>query len=159
MSLKCLYIKFCNFISSTLSASISAVPLFLLGWSPPVCSNIHVNGIHCVSECVMSSSESWDLVTGHCDNNNFPAPVLCYHPITHSGMGWTLRKWGQSGENQPIRGESWDVLTNQRAECTNGNYGWISDNIPSYPPWANINIVWTVVKLYNCLGHLVTWHQ
>ena len=90
---------------------------------------IHVNGIHCVSECVMSSSgESWDLATA------ITTISLRYHPITHSGMGRTLRKWGQSGENEPMRGESWVVLTNQRAWWSSGNYGWISDNIPVTHP-------------------------
>ena len=73
-------------------------------------------------------------------------------------MGWTLRKLVQSGQNQPIRGESLGVLTNERARCTNGNYGWISDNIPSYPPLANINIQHCLdsgktLQLPRSLGH------
>ena len=67
---------------------------------------------------------------------------------------------GTQWRHQPIRGQRGEVLTNQRAECIDGNYGWISDNIPSYPPLSNTNIVWwTVVKLLRLprsLGHLAS---
>ena len=100
----------------------------------------------------MSSSRV--IRPGHCHNNNFP----CYHPITRSGMGRTPGNGDtvETSANQRAEGE---VLTNQRAECIHGNYGWISDNIPSYPPLSNTNMVWTVVKLLRLprsLGHLAS---
>ena len=81
-----------------------------------------------VSVLCHHQEESWDLATA------ITTISLRYHPITHSGMGRTPRKWGQCGEKQPMRGESWVVLTNQRAWWRSGNYGWISDNIPVTHP-------------------------
>ena len=116
MSLKCLYIKFCNFISSTVCEYLSS-PIVL---------------VRLVPTCLLQYPCEWDplcqwvcyviirvMRPGHCDNNNFPAPVLCYHPITHSGMGWTLRKWGQSGENQ------WSANKKGELGCVDQSESWV----------------------------------
>ena len=100
-----------------------------------------------VSESVLCHhQESSDLVTGHCDNNNFPCAAVLSpnNPLRHGAdTQETGEEWRESANE---RGEL-DRVTNQRGWCTYGNYGWISDNIPSYTPLSNINIVWTVVKL------------
>ena len=112
---------------------------------------IHVNGIHCVSECVMSSSgESWDLATA------ITTISLRYHPITHSGMGRTPRKWGQCWEKQPMRGECWPIRGLGEAVEIMGGYQTTS-LLPTLV--QHQLIVWTVVKLLQLprsLGHLAS---
>ena len=116
---------------------------------------IHVNGIHCVSECVMSSSGGV-MRPGHCDNNNFPA-LSPNNPLRHgagtSGNGDSVEKisqWeGGAGWCWPIRGlgEGVEIM---------GGYQTTS-LLPTLV--QHQLIVWTVVKLLQLprsLGHLAS---
>ena len=112
---------------------------------------IHVNGIHCVSECVMSSSGGV-MRPGHCDNNNFPA-LSPNNPLRHGAdtqeMGTVWRKAAMRGECWPIRrlGEGVEIM---------GGYQTTS-LLPTLV--QHQLIVWTVVKLLQLprsLGHLAS---
>ena len=124
---------FCNF-KSPLCMYLSS-PIVLVRLVSTCCLQyIHVNGIHCVSECVMSSSGGV-MRPGHCDNNNFPA-LSPNNPLRHGAdtqeMG-TVRRKSANERGVPGGVDQSEGLVKQWKL-------WVDiRQHPCYPPLSNIN--------------------